>query len=123
MKKSDLYDLYFKYPKAYQDYDKLQLNPKYLEHAIDVSFRKLKVYAEKCKEQYIDEWNDNKEENGSDPMTPAKYKEWIQEMRDDPYNRNNEYDKCWWEDVFSNEKRSRRCYTLLQQILLGGFHS
>ena len=103
MKKSDLYNLYFQYPEAYKDYENIKLNPKHLKHAIDVSFRKLKVYAVKCKEQYIDEWNDDEEENRSDPMTLEKYEEWIQEQRDDPYNRSDEYDKCWWEDVFSSE--------------------
>ena len=77
MKKSDLKNVYFRYPEAYKDYENIKLNPKHLKHAIDVSFRKLKVYAVKCKEQYIDEWNDDKEENGSDPMTPAKYKKLI----------------------------------------------
>ena len=49
MKKNDLYDLYFNYPKAYEDYDNLQLNPEHLENAIDITYKKLVVYAEKFK--------------------------------------------------------------------------
>ena len=101
MKKCELSNVYFRYPKKYQDYENIKLNPKHLKHAIDVSFTKLKVYAVKCKEQYIDEFNDDKE-NSSNPFTLEKYNEWIQELRYDPYNRNKEYNKCWWEDVFSN---------------------
>ena len=102
MKQSNLYNLFFTYPKVYKEYDNLQLNPKNLERAIDVSFEKLKLYAYKCRDQYIDDCNDDEEED-DEQFTLQKYLDWVEEIKSENYVRTNEYDNCWWEDVFDSE--------------------
>ena len=62
------------------------------------------AYAESCKAQYIDEWNDDTDQ----PLTREMYEEWFQKQSESIYGRSQEYYECWWEDVFSNEDSIKR---------------